>query len=149
MGQAKRRREDLGDAYGTPEGSNQELIVYKGSDQKELDKIAFQTIVSARENGQHVILIGTEAARPLALAVNLKWLHDIPAGESLPQSIAWDIGVALAGGPGLPPVACPSNTIVVLGAGAFQSLEVLEHLVSDDYRARLGMHPLTPPPTKP
>lgn len=119
MGQAKRRRQQLGALYGTPEGSNRPLIAYQGFDQAELDQKALVRIRTAQAAGQPVTLIGTEAARPLAEAAGLPWLHEIPAGDPIPQSLAWDPQIAEAGGP-LLPSGHGAGGIAVLGAGASQ-----------------------------
>lgn len=119
MGQAKRRRQQLGALYGTPEGSNRPLIVHQGTDQAELDQKALAQIRTAQAAGQPVTLIGTEAARPLAEAAGLPWLHEIPAGQPIPQSLAWDPQIAEAGGPLLPP-GHGAGGIAVLGAGSSQ-----------------------------
>lgn len=119
MGQARRRRHALGALYGTPEGSNRPLIAYQGTDQADLDQKALAQIRTAQATGQPITLIGTEAARPLAEAAGQPWLHEIPAGDPIPQSIAWDPQIAEAGGP-LLPSGQGARGIAVLGAGASQ-----------------------------
>jgi hypothetical protein len=121
MGQAKRRKQQLGALYGTPEGSNRRLIAYQGFDQGELDQQALKRIQAAMAQGEAVTLIGTEAARPLATAAGLPWLHELPEGEPVPQSVAWDPVIAEAGGPLLPPGHGTGGT-VVMGAGSAQWL---------------------------
>lgn len=121
MGEAKRRRQQLGDLYGTPEGSNRRLIAYQGFDQTELDQKALARIRTAQAAGQRVLLMGTEAARPLAQAAGLPWLHEIPAGDPIPPSLAWDPQIAEAGGP-MPPPGQSDGGIMVVGAGAAQWL---------------------------
>lgn len=123
MGEAKRRKAVLGDAYGTPEGSNRPLVVCTGFNQSELDKKALQMICVAQAKGQPVTLIGTEAARALAEAAGLPWLHEIPAGEPVPESFAWDPVAAENGGPLMQKSDSDSNRVVVLGAGTSQWLE--------------------------
>lgn len=123
MGQAKRRKEKLGNAYGTPEGSNRPLIVFKGSDQTELDKLALSRIQQAKSVGDSVTLIGTEAARPLALAAGLPWLHELPANAPVPKQVAWDPMLAIAGGPVLPKRHREDCGLLVLGAGSTAYLE--------------------------
>jgi len=116
MGQAKRRKQQLGDLYGTPEGSNRELIFYKGFDQPTLDQMALKHIKAAISAGQRVILMGTKAARPLAAAAGLTWLHD--RSDCLePYSFAWDPEIAEAGGPLIPEYA-HEGSLVIVGAGA-------------------------------
>ena len=122
MGQSKRRREQLGALYGTPQGSNRDLIVYQGFDQEELDQEGLKCIQAVMAKGESVILIGTEAARPLAAAAGLPWLHELPAEEPVPRSLAWDPAIAEAGGPLLPPGHGSSGTLV-MGAGSAQWLK--------------------------
>lgn len=117
MGQAKRRKQQLGPLYGTPEGSNRRLIAYQGFEQGELDQKALKRIQAAIAAGQPVTLIGTEAARPLAAAAGLPWLHELPEGEPLPQWLAWDPQIAEAGGQ-LVPAGHGHDGIVVLGPGS-------------------------------
>jgi hypothetical protein len=121
MGQAKRRKAALGNAYGTPEGSNRPLIVYQGFVQTELDSKALPQIQAALAKGQHVTLVGTQAARPLAEAANLPWLHELPKGDPIPESLAWDIELAANGGPMLPNRL--NGGLLILGAGSGQWLE--------------------------
>jgi hypothetical protein len=122
MGQAKRRKAALGDAYGTPEGSNRSLIVYKGFVQTELDSKALSQIQAALAKGQHVTLVGTQAARPLAEAANLPWLHELPKGDPIPESLAWDIELAANGGPMIQSNGL-NGGLLILGAGSGQWLE--------------------------
>lgn len=122
MGQAKRRKQQLGDLYGTPEGSNRPLVVYQGFSQNELDKKAMTTIAKAQRRGQAVCLIGTKASRPLAAAAGLPWLHEITEGQELPKSFAWDPEIAENGGP-LVPAGHFNGGVTVLGAGFGQYLE--------------------------
>ena len=122
MGQAKRRKAALGNAYGTPEGSNRSLIVYEGFIQRELDLKALQQIQAALAKGQHVTLVGTQAARPLAEAANLPWLHELPKGDPIPESLAWDIELAANGGPMLQSDRSDGG-LLILGAGSSQWLE--------------------------
>lgn len=64
MGQAKRRREALGSAYGTPEASNA---------QARLDAAALRSISRALADGVPVLLLGTRAAAaPLACPGSMK-----------------------------------------------------------------------------
>jgi hypothetical protein len=123
MGEARRRKKALGFAYGTPESSNHPLIAYQGFTQKELDSKALQHIQAALAKGQHVTLIGTQAARPLAEAANLPWLHELPKGDPIPESVAWDVEIAANGGPILHQSDRPDGGIVILGAGSSQWLE--------------------------
>ncbi len=102
MGQAKQRRKKLGALYGTPEGSNRKLIAFQGSDQSELDLKALTRIKKALAKGLPVLLIGTEAARPLAAAAGLPWVHELPKEQDLPKAVAWDPLIAENGGPMLP-----------------------------------------------
>jgi hypothetical protein len=116
MGQARRRKQQLGDLYGTPKGSNRELISYKGFDQPTLDQMALKRIKAAISAGQRVILMGTKAARPLAAAAGLTWLHE--RSDCLePYSFAWDPEIAEAGGPLIPEYA-HEGSLVIVGAGA-------------------------------
>jgi hypothetical protein len=121
MGQAKRRRQQLGALYGTPKGIHHPLVVYQNFDQVAMDQKALKFIRSAMAKGEPVILIGTEAARPLATAAGLPWLHELPDGNPLPQSLAWDPVIAEAGGPLLPPGHGSGGTLV-MGAGSSQWL---------------------------
>jgi hypothetical protein len=121
MGQAKRRKQQLGDLYGTPEGSNRPLVVLQGFDQDELDKKAMAGITIAQSMGQAVCLIGTEASRPLAAAAGLPWLHEIAEGQELPRSFAWDPEIAENGGP-LIPSGHFDGGLIALGAGVCQWL---------------------------
>jgi hypothetical protein len=122
MGQAKRRKAALGDAYGAPEGSNRSLIVYEGFVQRELDLEALQQIQAALAKGQHVTLVGTQAARPLAEAAKLPWLHELPKDNPIPESLAWDIELAANGGPMLQSNRL-NGGLLILGAGSGQWLE--------------------------
>lgn len=122
MGEAKRRKQKIGELYGTPEGSNRPLIAYIGTDQGELDQKALGQIRSGQAAGQPVTLIGTEAARPLAKAAGLPWLHEIPAGAPIPLSLAWDPRIAELGGPMLP-VNHGAGGLAVLAAGASEWIE--------------------------
>lgn len=122
MGQAKARKQRLGSLYGTPEGSNRTPIVYQGFHQDELDQKGLKRIQAAMAKGESVILIGTEAARPLAAAAGLPWLHELTAGEHPPKSLAWDPAIAEAGGPLLPP-GHGSGATIVMGAGSAQWIE--------------------------
>jgi hypothetical protein len=122
MGQAKLRRQQLGSLYGTPEGSNKKLKAYIGGDQHELDQKALKEINAAKGSGQPVILIGTEGARSLASAAGLAWLHEIPEGEPIPESFAWDPAIAEKTGI-MPPSGHESGGVVILAAGATKWLE--------------------------
>ena len=123
MGQAKRRKAALGNAYGTPEGSNRSLIVYQGFVQTELDSKALPQIQAALAKGQRVTLVGTQSARPLAEAANLPWLHELPKGDPIPESLAWDIELAANGGPMLLQSDRSDGGLLILGAGSSQWLE--------------------------
>ena len=109
MGQARRRRQQLDRRYGTPAGSNgfrakaRGFQADAGSDQEDADQKTLREIQAALAAGEQVTLIGTDEARPLAEAAGLPWLHEIPAGESIPRSLAWNPDVTEAGGPKLPP----------------------------------------------
>jgi hypothetical protein len=116
MGQARQRREKLGALYGTPEGSNRKLIVFRGSDQPELDKKALIRIQEALAKGLPVLLIGTKAARPLATAAKLPWVHELPKGHSLPKAVAWDLEIAENGGP-IVPLGYFDGGLTILGDG--------------------------------
>jgi hypothetical protein len=122
MGQAKRRKQQLGALYGPPEGSNRRLIAYQSNDQAELDRKGLREIQATMAKGEPVTLIGTEAARPLAAAAGLPWLHELPQGEPVPQWLAWDPQIAEGGGPLLPSGHGRGGT-VILGAGAAQWLD--------------------------
>ena len=121
MGQAKRRKQQLGDLYGTPKGSNRSLLAYQGFDQTDLDQKALKHIRSALSAGQPVTLIGTAAARPLAAAAGLPWLHELTDGEAIPKAVAWDPEVADAGGP-LLPLDHSAGGLVLFGAGTSEWL---------------------------
>ncbi len=121
MGQAKRRKQQLGDRYGTPEGSNRPLIAYQGFDQVELDQKALRQIRAALAAARPIVLIGTKAARPLAAAAGLPWLHELPDGQAIPKAVAWDPEVAETGGPVLPPDHSAGG-VVVVGAGSSEWL---------------------------
>ena len=116
MGQAKQRRKILGPLYGTPEGSNRNTIVLQGRDQSELDRKALPRIKKALAKGLPVLLIGTEAARPLAAAAELPWVHELPKEQDLPKAVAWDPLIAENGGPMLPEGHFDGG-LVFLGAG--------------------------------
>jgi hypothetical protein len=122
MGQAKRRKQQLGAAYGTPEGSNRPLVVYQGFDQPELDRKSLAQIRAAQAAGQPVILMGTFESRPLAAAAGLPWLHELPPGEPLPRSLAWDPTIAERTGLMLPP-GHGDGAVMVMGAGCGQWLK--------------------------
>jgi hypothetical protein len=128
MGQAKIRKQKLGALYGTPEGLNQpsRLIIYPGLKQKELDKKGIQQILAALKTGCSVVLTGTSAARPIAKATGLKWLHELSADEVIPDSVAWDLEVASNGGPMLP-AGYISNKFLVLGAGTAGFIDRYRH----------------------
>lgn len=120
MGQARQRKQQLGDMYGTPEGSNHGLIFYKGFDQPTCDQIVLKRIKAAISAGQRVILMGTKAARPLAAAAGLTWLHE--RSDFLdPHSFAWDPEIAEKGGP-LIPAHTYEGSVLILGAGCSQWL---------------------------
>lgn len=120
MGQAKRRKQQLGNLYGTPEGSNYKLITYKGFDQATCDQMTLKTIKAAISAGQRVILMGTKADRPLATAAGLIWLHE--RSDCLePYSFAWDLEIAEKGGPLIPSYAY-EGSLVIVGAGASEWL---------------------------
>ena len=129
MGQARRRRQQLGSLYGTPEGSNQKLKVFAGSDQSELDQKALKEIVVAKANDQPVILIGTQQAQPLVSAAGLDWLHEIPKGQPIPKSFAWDLENAEK--TGIVPPAEQAGAVVILAAGSIRMLEkaILDGLI--------------------
>jgi hypothetical protein len=119
MGQAKRRKQQLGDLYGTPEWSNR-LIVYKGFDQPTCDQMTLKHIKATMSVGQRVIFMGTKADRPLAAAAGLTWLHD--RSDCLdPYSFAWDPEIAENGGP-LIPVHTHEGSLVIVGAGVSEWL---------------------------
>lgn len=74
MGQAKRRRQQLGDLYGTPEGSNRPLVVYQGFDQDELDKKAIASIANALRRGQTIrpsLCLTTKTVADMVLDPNM------------------------------------------------------------------------------
>lgn len=121
MGQAQRRKQQLGDLYGTPEGSNRPLNAYQGFDQAELDQKALQQIRAALASARPIVLIGTKAACPLAAAAGLPWLHELPDGQAVPKAVAWDPEIAEAGGPLLPPDHSAGG-VVVMGAGSSEWL---------------------------
>lgn len=116
MGQAKRRKEQLGDLYGAPK-DNFSLPAYSTSKQRKLDEKGLQMIRSALKTGQPVLLVGTAASRPLAKAAGLPWLHELPLGTSIPNSLAWDLEIAEQGGPVLPSGHTTPDTLLILGAG--------------------------------
>jgi len=122
MGQAKRRKQQLGDLYGTPQGSNRQLIAYEGFEQEQLDQKALTQIQAALSAGQPVVLIGTASARPLATAAGLPWLHELPTGEPVPNAVAWDPAIAEEGGP-LLPVGQFDGGLTVFSDGFTQWLE--------------------------
>lgn len=122
MGQAKRRRQQLGPLYGTPEGSNQPRVSDKGASQSDLDQQALAKIRAAQASDVPVVLIGTAAARPLAAAAGLPWLHELPSNEPIPESLAWDPAIANAGGPFLPDGHAP-DAITVLGPGSTEMID--------------------------
>jgi hypothetical protein len=119
MGESRRRKQQLGKLYGTPEGSNSRLFVYRDADQHKLDVEALRRIRAAQSAGHQVTLVGTSAAKPLAEAAGLPWLHEISAVDPIPASFAWDPVIAELGGPLLPDVDC-GNRVVILGAGSTQ-----------------------------
>jgi hypothetical protein len=110
MGQAKRRKQQLGPLYGTTESSISQLA------QKIVEQTAIKHIKAAMAKNLPVVLIGTEASRPLAAAAELPWLHELPEKDPVPQWVAWDPVIAEAGGPLLPPPIC-DDRLVVLGIG--------------------------------
>ena len=116
MGQAKRRKQQLGHLYGTTKGSNSQTV------QSRLDQVTLKHIQAQMTEGCHVVLIGTESARPLAAAAGLPWLHELPEGDPVPKSVAWDPAIAEAGGPLLPPHASDDG-LLILGGGCFKWLE--------------------------
>lgn len=116
MGQAKRRREAIGELYGTPAGSNKPLIAFKGFTQNELDQKALERIQVARSAGQPVIVWGTRAAQSLVEAAGIAWLHELRPGEPIPREVAWDPTIAELGGPMLPPDHCTGG-VLIIGAG--------------------------------
>ena len=79
-----------------------------------LDHEVLERIQSARAAGHPVVLVGGKAARPLAEAAQLRWLHELAPGSPVPPAVAWDVEIAAAGGP------CLGSTrpVVVLGPGA-------------------------------
>lgn len=120
MGQAKRRKQQLGDIYGTPEGSNHRLIYYKGFDQPTCDQMTLKHIKATMSVGQRVIFMGTKADRPLAAAAGLTWLHE--RSDCLePYSFAWDLEIAEKGGPLIPSYAY-EGSLAIVGAGASEWL---------------------------
>jgi hypothetical protein len=120
MGQAKRRKQQLGNLYGTPEGLNHKLIAYKGFEQATCDQMTLKTIKAAISAGQRVILMGTKADRPLATAAGLTWLHERPDCLE-PYSFAWDLEIAENGGPSVPPYT-HKGSLLIVGAGASEWL---------------------------
>lgn len=120
MGQAKRRKQQLGDMYGTPEGSNHKFITYKGFDQATCDQMTLKTIKAAISAGQRVILMGTKADRPLATAAGLTWLHERPDCLE-PYSFAWDLEIAENGGPSAPPFT-HEGSLLIVGVGVSEWL---------------------------
>jgi hypothetical protein len=116
MGQAKRRKQQLGNLYGTPEGSNHKLITYKGFDQATCDQMTLKIIKAAISVGQRVILMGTKADRPLATAAGLTWLHERPDCLE-PYSFACDLEIAENGGPLAPPHT-HEGSLLIIGAEA-------------------------------
>ena len=120
MGQARRRKQQLGGMYGTTEGSNHGLIFCKGFDQPTRDQMTLKRIKAAISAGQRVILWGTKAARPMAAAAGLTWLHD-RSDLSEPYSFAWDPEIAEKGGP-LPPAHTYKGSVLILGAGYIEWL---------------------------
>ncbi len=110
-----------GQAYGVDPVCADPAPASEGSDQETLDREALGQIRRAMADGHRVVLVGTAAARPLAEAAGLSWLHEHPEGEPLPQAIAYDPDVA---GNGLQmPVKAYGGAVVVLGAGASRWLD--------------------------
>jgi hypothetical protein len=133
MGQAKRRKDVLGDAYGTPEGSNQKLVAYRGSDQSELDRKALNRILAAKAAGMPVTLVGTKAARPLAQAAGLPWLHELPAGRVAPRQLAWDPSITTSvGGCMLDATEIHRGGLLIIGAGASEWVQETVSLISQE-----------------
>jgi hypothetical protein len=110
MGQAKRRKQQLGPLYGTPKNSISQLAQYM------VEQMAIKNIKAAMAKNLPVVLIGRETSRPLAAAAGLPWLHELPENDPVPQWVAWDPAIAEAGGPLLfPPVS--DDRLLVLGFG--------------------------------
>lgn len=132
MGQAKRRRQQLGDLYGTPEGSNR----------PPFDPEALRRIEQVLADGQRLLLVGSDQAQALAAAAGLPWLHRLPEGEPLPQGVAWDLQLAMEGGPVLTPdqSASMAGCVVVLGPGSSRAItgtdSPLRHHLPPDQRRR-------------
>ena len=122
MGQAKRRKEQLGDLYGAPKGDSS-FPAYSTSKQRKLDEKGLQMIRSALKAGQPVLLVGTVASRPLAKAAGLPWLHELPLNTPIPKSLAWDMEIAEQGGPVLPSGHTTPDTLLILGAGTAKWME--------------------------
>jgi hypothetical protein len=150
MGQAKRRKQKLGALYGTPEGSNQPLILYRGFNQQDCDRKALGRIQSAMAAGIPVILMGTADARPLAAAAGLPWLHEILSGEPIPNALAWDPTIAEAGGPLLPP-GHGQGGLFVMGAGSGEWLKaaIADPMGTGGLALSLAGCPTAPPPPHP
>jgi len=66
-----------------------------------------------------VTLVGTDAARPLAKAAGLQWLHEIPVGGTVPRSVAWDPSKNVV----LRSTMRPVNGLVVISAGTSEYLK--------------------------
>jgi hypothetical protein len=121
MGEARRRKRQLGELYGTPEGSNRGLVAYQGFSQEELDQKALARIKAAKAAGQKVVLMAASAANPLAQAAGLPWLHELGEGEPIPSAIAYSLEAAEVGGPIIDPVAC-EGAVLIIGAGVSEWL---------------------------
>lgn len=97
MGQAKRRREHLGDDYGKPEASKR----YANT---------LRQIARAKAEGVPVVMAATTKAADLVEAACLPWLHELPEGAEQPLAVAWDLDQDLA--PAIRP-----ESMLVMGPG--------------------------------
>ena len=122
MGEARRRKRQLGELYGTPEGSNRGLVAYQGFSQEDLDQKSLAKIQAAKAAGQKVVLMATSSALPLAKAAGLPWLHELGEGQPIPRAIAYNPEIAEMGGPILDPSAC-KGAVLIFGAGVMEWLQ--------------------------
>ena len=116
MGEAKRKKQQLGGAYGTPLTSKRAVSALSSKGLSAMDREVLGHIKKAASHGRRIILVGGKEACALAERAGLPWLHELADPSKAPYAVAWNPVIAESGGPMLRPPDI-EGAFVVYGAG--------------------------------